>query len=148
MSENARSIRGPCNALQSVLCASCRGTIDLKKGAHCNSLGQCSAPPSVYVQADGTVSTASFCKGGSHHEESLLIYHMIYCGQTSKKGGNREDRVRRDGLQPFSLGPYISYYVISEVLVKCSLYLHFLANKTNNLTKCAFKDSELCLNTC
>lgn len=104
MSENARSIRGPCIALQSVLCASCRGTIDLKKGAHCNSLGQCSAPPSVYVQTIGTVSTASFCKGVIHNEESLLIYHMIYCGQISKKGGNREDRVRRNGLQPLSLG--------------------------------------------
>lgn len=104
MSENARSIRGPCMALQSVLCGSCRGTIDLKKGAHCDSFGQCSAPPSVYVQPVGTVSTASFCKGGIYNEDSLLIYHMIYCGQISKKGGNREDRVRRNGLEPLSLG--------------------------------------------
>lgn len=50
-----------CSAVCS-LCASCRWTIVLKKGAHCNSLGQCSAVPSVYVQAIGTVSTASFPK--------------------------------------------------------------------------------------
>lgn len=54
--------QGPCIALQSVLCASCRGTIVLKKGVHCIHLGQCSAVPSVYGQAIGTVSTASFPK--------------------------------------------------------------------------------------